>query len=143
MLKAKFEKQLKQGHKYELEALKYLVYDEYEHDKGYNKYYDLIITHNDIKIKVEVKSDRQASVTGNLCIEYEYNNKPSGLNITEAELFIYFIVYEDRDECYLFKTEELKKLCIGKKQVRGGDGYKSKCYLLNKKYLTDYIIKKK
>jgi hypothetical protein len=40
----------------------------------------------------EVKADRRANSTGNLCIEYEHTGIPSGISITEAEHWIYFVI---------------------------------------------------
>ena len=90
-----FAKQLSQGQEYEKKSLEYLDYDDYKHDKKYRKEYDLIIIKDGKEIKIEVKSDRQASQTGNLAIEYECNRKPSGISSTEADFYIYFIVIVD------------------------------------------------
>jgi hypothetical protein len=96
----KFKMNLNQGKKYEKIALEYLKYDTVEHIEGNFKEYDFIISKDNIKYKYEVKSDRQASITGNLAIEYEYNKKPSGISSSLADFWIYFIVYEDKEECY-------------------------------------------
>lgn len=140
MSNQKFQNQLKQGHKYELKSLEYLTYDRYDHDTKYRKEYDLIIYDKNKKIKVEVKSDRQASYTDNMAIEFSYNHKPSGITATEADLWVYFIVHQNRDECYIFPIEELKEMVKKCRKVRGGDGNKSEMYLLGKhkcrKYLT-------
>ena len=142
MIYEKFKEQLSQGHKYELESLKYLEYDTYEHDKQYRKEYDLIIIKDGEKIKIEVKSDRQASKTGNLAIEYECSNKPSGINATEADYWIYFIVFEDHDECYKIPIEDLRDLIKNCRKVCGGDGMRSRLYLLPKSKCVKYLIKK-
>jgi len=139
----KFQNQLSQGQKYELEALKYLDYDTYEHDKQYRKEYDLIIYKDEKPIKIEVKSDRQASRTGNMAIEYQCNNKPSGINATEADFWIYFIVFQDYDECYKFPIEDLNKIVKSCHKVSGGDGGRSRLYLLNKNRCQKYRITKK
>lgn len=139
---SKFQNQLSQGHKYEKEALNYLDYDRYEHDTKYRKEYDLIIYKNDVMIKIEVKSDRQASRTGNLAIEYECNRKPSGISSTEADYWIYFIVHPDRDECYKIPIHDLRELVKDCYKVSGGDGMRSKMYLLNKNKIQNYLIDK-
>lgn len=138
----KFNEQLSQGHKYEKESLEYLEYDTVKHMKGYFKEYDLIINKDGFKTKIEVKSDRQASKTGNLCIEYECNNKSSGITSTEADFWIYFIVYPDRDECYIIPIEDLRELVKFSRKVKGGDGMRSRCYLLNKSMVKQYISNK-
>lgn len=37
-----------------------------------------------MSLKVEVKNDKQALNTGNLCIEYKQDSGPSGIEVTEA-----------------------------------------------------------
>ena len=139
---SKFEKNLKQGHRYEKKALEYLEYDTVEHDTSYRKEYDLEITKDGIKTKIEVKSDRQASVTGNLAIEYECNNRHSGIACSTADYWMYFIVFPDRDECYKIGIEDLKNLVKTCRKVSGGDGMRSRMYLLNKSKIKKYIVEK-
>lgn len=138
----KFKKDLAQGKKYELESLNYLDYDTYEMKEGYFKEYDLIITKDNVDTKIEVKSDRQASFTGNMAIEYECNNKPSGLTSTTADYWLYFVVHKDKDECYKIPTDELKELVKDCRKVRGGDDYKSRMYLLKINNCGKYQIYK-
>lgn len=138
----KFKKDLAQGKKYELESLNYLDYDTYEMKEGYFKEYDLTITKDNVDTKIEVKSDRQASFTGNIAIEYECNNKPSGLTSTTADYWLYFVVHKDKDECYKIPTDELKELVKDCRKVRGGDDYKSRMYLLKINNCGKYQIYK-
>lgn len=138
----KFKMNLNQGKKYEKIALEYLEYDTVEHIEGNFKEYDFIISKDNIKYKYEVKSDRQASITGNLAIEYEYNKKPSGISSSLADFWIYFIVYEDKEECYKIPSDELKEIIKNCRQVSGGDYNLSKMYLINKSKLKNYLIKK-
>jgi len=142
MTYSKFKKNLVQGKKYELESLNYLDYDTYEMKEGYFKDYDLTIFKDRTPIKIEVKSDRQASITGNMAIEYEYNNKPSGLSSTTADYWLYFVVHKDKDECYKIPTNELKDLVKDCRKVIGGDNYKSKMYLLKINNCGKYRIYK-
>ena len=137
----KFKKDLATGHKYEKKCLEYLDYDTVEHMKGYFKEYDLIITKDGKKTKIEVKSDRQASITGNMAIEYECNKKPSGLTSTQADYWIYFVVHKDTHDCYKIPTNELKDLVKNCRKVSGGDGYRSRMYLLKIKDCVKYKIK--
>ena len=139
----KFNEQLSQGQKYEKKCLEYLEYDTVVHKEGYFKEYDLVINKDGVDIKIEVKSDRQASRTGNLAIEYECNKKPSGITSTEADYWIYFIVYPDRDECYIIPIEKLRELVKSCHKVRGGDGMRSKMFLLNKEKVKEFIRDKR
>ena len=60
--------------------------------KGYFPYYDIEITKDNVVTTYEVKADRQAHTTGNIAIEFEYNNKPSGISVTRADYYAYYVV---------------------------------------------------
>lgn len=128
---------LKFGKKYEKLALKYVEYNDIEFKKGCFKPYDFIA---DGKTKYEIKSDRMGHRTGNMAIEYFCNNKPSGITSTEADYWIYFVIYPDKTDCYKFPTAELRELIKDCRKVSGGDGYRSRLSLLPitscAKYLT-------
>lgn len=131
-----WKKDLKFGQQYELIALKYLDFKEYTLNIDYR--YDLLL---DNKIKIEVKADRLAHKTNNLAIEFECFDKPSGIYISEADYYIYFIVKPNNEyTVYKIKTDDLKekiKDCI---IVRGGDMKASKMYLLNLDKIKDFKI---
>lgn len=151
MSNKKFARDLKQGNFYEKKALDYFNWKTYNITKGYFKDYDIqIFDENGDETKIEVKSDRLSSKTGNLCIEYEYKNNSSGINSTTADYWVYFVLYGkdgniyndiEREDCYIIPTNELKELIKNCRSVCGGDGYNSKLYLLPKdkcsKYLTE------
>tara|TARA_R110002020_G_scaffold236346_6_gene448662 strand:- start:1649 stop:1999 length:351 start_codon:yes stop_codon:yes gene_type:complete len=86
---------------------------------------------------IEVKRDLQAIYTGNIYIEYESRNKPSGLANSQADFYCYFIT---DGRMFLIETKELKELCrkyLGTDRDRlGGDSNTSKGILLP---LTDLI----
>ncbi len=149
--KEKFKRDKIQGDYYEKEALKYLKYDTYEITQGYFKEYDIITYRKEgIVEKIEVKSDRQSSKTGNMCIEYEYKNYPSGINSTTADYYFYFVLYcKDnnlrndviRYDLYKIPVETLKNMVKNCKKVIGGDGKYSKLYLLPIRKCKDYLFK--
>jgi hypothetical protein len=58
--------------------------------------------------KVEVKTDYQASDTGNLFIEYFSRGKESGIITTEATWFAFIV---SNEKIILVSTNKLKKLC--------------------------------
>lgn len=135
---SKFQSDLKLGQQYEKEALKLFEYDSYKISEGCFKDYDLLITTKDKKkLKVEVKADKMAKRTGNIAIEYECNNVPSGITTTRANIWIHYLV--DDNKYLYFKVKELKKLIKNAKSVRGGDGCRSRMYLLKVSELNDYI----
>jgi hypothetical protein len=147
---SKFQKQLANGNIYEMRSLMYMEHDTYEQKQGKFKPYDLIITKDGIETKIEVKSDRQAGKTGNMAIEYECNGKPSGITSTEADYYIYFIIYSDdiqedgtpREECYKIPIKRLIKIAKECRKVRGGDGNRSCMYLVHKSLVQKYLINK-
>ena len=81
--------------------------------------------------KVEVKTDYQASDTGNLFIEYLSRGKESGIITTEATWFAFIV---SNEKIILVSTNKLKKLCRPylntKRDVKGGDDNTSKRILL-------------
>ena len=82
---------------------------------------------------IEVKNDRLIHKTGNLFIEYESRNKPSGLAITSAEYWIYRL--SELDSALIFPTKALKQVCrvYYKEKLylkNGGDNNSSKGFLI-------------
>ena len=148
---SKFNRDKIQGDYYEKEALRYLKYDTYKITQGYFKEYDIITYRKEgIVEKIEVKSDRLSSKTGNLCIEYQYKGCNSGINSTEADYYFYFVLYcKDNNiyggnvikyDLYKIPVNELKELVKDCKSVYGGDGGYSKMYLLPKYKCKDYLF---
>ena len=80
--------------------------------------------------KLEVKYDQRALETGNIFVEYESRNKPSGIATSEAEWYCYAF----GDNFHLIPARKLKTLCrkyIGtNRDTRGGDSNTSKGILL-------------
>jgi hypothetical protein len=75
--------------------------------------------------KVEVKSDRKTSETGNVYIEYWSRGKPSGISTSQSDYYVYKVA---EDEAIIIATSQLKKKLKqlvedgkAKKDVRGGD----------------------
>ena len=83
---------------------------------------------------VEVKTERnQWSNTGNIAIEYEYKNRPSGIAVTKADYWCHVLAIDDIDCCMLlFKTDHLKQLIktSNYRGVIGGDDNQSKMVLV-------------
>ena len=125
--------------------------------KENRKKFDLDLTYGEIREekiaemltnkKVEVKSERDIwQNTGNICIEYECWNKPSGIRATESDYWFHNLCIGDEEYCTLvFKTDTLKKI-VDKldtfKTVSGGDGNASRMYLVKlQKLLSTDVIK--
>jgi hypothetical protein len=81
--------------------------------------------------KIEVKTDLQASSTGNIFIEYESRGQKSGISTTESDYYCFCF----NDIFIIIKTKDLKELCrryIGSYyDVAGGDYNTSKGILLS------------
>ncbi len=98
------------------------------------------------KAKIEVKSERDIwQKTGNIAIEYECWNKPSGIMATESDYWFHNLCIGKDEYCTLvFKTSTLKKI-VSKldyfRSVAGGDNNASRMYLVNllKLFSTDVV----
>jgi len=137
-----FIKDLEFGKIYENKAMKLINYKCFP-SKGKCKEYDFYYIKDGKKIYIEVKSDKLACKTGNLCIEYKFKNNPSGISATKSDYWIYFICrHEQEDEIYIIPTNKLKEIikldyC---RSVSAGDNKMSKCKLVPKILLRDYLI---
>jgi hypothetical protein len=79
--------------------------------------------------KIELKSETwQWEQTGNICIEYQQNGKPSGIAITEADYWVHELRRDNGTLVYLmFPVQRLKELARkayaqGRYHEGGGDG---------------------
>ena len=96
--------------------------------EGKNKGYDIDIP--EIEEQMEVKYDRMSKDTGNLAIEFEFNGSPSGVNATTSKRWCILFAFESNWNFAFVEIDTLKKMCIGKRVVKGGDGWLSQMYLL-------------
>lgn len=140
-----FKSDLKFGKKYELLSTWFNDYDRVvlAPEKKF-KDFDYYTIKGDKKIAYEIKADKLSYRTGNLAIEFQCNNKPSGLTATKSDYWIIFAVDANgKYEVYKFPVNELKELVLKEKcrQVNGGDGYRSRMYLLKKSKCGKYKIK--
>jgi hypothetical protein len=79
--------------------------------------------------RIELKSETyQWEQTGNICIEYRCDGKPSGISTTQADFWVHELRREDRTLVYLmFPVERLKELARiairnGQSRHHAGDG---------------------
>ena len=81
--------------------------------------------------KVEVKTDYQASSTGNLFIEYSSRGKDSGITISKADFYCFVTSNEN---ITFIETKKLKEICRKylntNRDVKGGDNNTSLGILL-------------
>jgi len=98
----------------------------------------------DVKINgtsYEVKADRRAATTGNLCIEYRCGGNPSGINKTKADAYAYYII-GDVVELYLIPVADIKQFIATNNchAVRGGDGGRAEMYITPLRHFEKYKI---
>lgn len=79
--------------------------------------------------KIELKSETwQWERTGNICIEYRQDGRPSGIDATEADYWVHELKRDGDTLCYLmFPIDRLRKLAHaayndGRYREGGGDG---------------------
>ena len=109
--------------------------------EGYHKEYDIMIP--EINKTIEVKKDFKSQYTGNVVIEMEMNNRPSGLQTTTADWWVFHL---DETEIVWITLERLKEMVEleGYKLVEfigEGDEISKQAYLVPKKDLYMYSNK--
>ena len=85
--------------------------------------------------KIEVKYDKIAAKSGNIAIEFESRNQPSGISKTEADYYCYIIANTKCQDIYiLIEVSRLKELCRKyylENQIKNiGDNNTSKAVLI-------------
>ena len=103
--------------------------------EGYHKEYDIMIP--EINKTIEVKKDFKSKYTGNVVIEMEMNNRPSGLQTTTADWWVFHL---DEQEIVWITLKRLKDMIEfgGYKLVEfigEGDEISKQAYLIPKKDL--------
>lgn len=90
--------------------------------------------------KIEVKTEKDKwKATGNIVIEYESRNKPSGIVTTDADYWLHNLAMGDNIVLsLLLKVSTLRQYIAthNPRSVRGGDDMTSKLYLIK---LTDLV----
>jgi hypothetical protein len=112
-------------------------------DNKDNKF-DLLVERKGKNIKYEIKTEVTVAPgfdTGNLFIETECRGKKSGIEVTEADWFVTYVVYFG--EIWYIKTDDLKKLIKEndfRKGIGGDPGSNSTGYLINRENFRDHFI---
>ncbi len=98
--------------------------------------YDLLMSYNNRDITFEIKTDVYVdhnNDTGNLVVEYECRNKPSGISVTQADYYVYYM--PKLNEVWNIKMDNLKSLITKENfySTTGGDkGSNTKMYLIKR-----------
>ena len=95
--------------------------------------YDFIINN----IKYEVKRDNYISKTNTMFLEIESNKKPSGITITESDLY----AIKSGEKLFIIPVKDLKELIKTNSFNSKLCGYNklSKCLLINASYINKYL----
>ena len=99
--------------------------------------YDILARIKGNDYTFEVKEDFMTCKTGNVALEFECRGKPSGIQTSQADFYVYKIHGKNGIHYYLFKKENLLKMISNEvsRIVNGGDeGSNSMNYLF--KYET-------
>ena len=111
--------------------------------EGYHKEYDIMIP--EINKTVEVKKDFKSQYTANVVIEVEMNNRPSGLETSTADWWVFHL---NDIELVWIKLKRLKELVKSEDYnlvefIGKGDTISKLAYLVKKKdiYLWSNKIK--
>jgi len=137
-----FTADLEFGHKYEDIFISHCLKNPVGLDRPVGKFsgYDFAVN----GIRYEVKADRQTYKTGNFCIETACNGKPSGLSMTQATHYVYFVVFPSGFyDIYVIPTATLTAMIVDKKynrEMRGGDGGRSQFFLFDKELFNEYKV---
>lgn len=126
-----FIKDLSDGHSFEDEICTFvqIKYPKAHRIKGYFKGYDIYVPERDHKI--ECKFDRKSQQTPNIAVEFFDRGKPSGITTTTATHWIYKF-YDEEWKLAIGRVDVFRDICKGKREVRGGDGWQAKMYLVPK-----------
>ena len=136
----KFKESLSSGKQSENIILK-MVQNKYPKayiKEGYHKEYDIMIP--EINKTIEVKKDFKSQYTGNVVIEMEMNNRPSGLQTTTADWWVFHL---DETEIVWITLERLKEMIEFEDYnlvefIGEGDEISKQAYLVPKKDLYMY-----
>lgn len=137
-----FHEDLALGNRHEAALLQYIEHDSFVFAPAHCKGWDLTTTYEGHTVKWEVKSDRRACFTGNVAVEIECEQQPSGLSTTDSDMYAYFIIRPASDPTlYLIPTADLRRL-VRKNYpiVRGGDRCASKMVLIPITDLYEFIF---
>ena len=93
-------------------------------------------------LRVEVKADRLWQKTSNVFIEIESRQKPSGIAVSTARYWVFFLeVAKRKDQIFIgIPLDLLKKFVVGYPLKRGGDNYTSVGHVVPAKDLVDFYI---
>jgi hypothetical protein len=137
----KFTKDLKKGEGGEEIIANYFIKIGYKVEENFKKNsdYDLKLLKNNKSILIEVKTDEYylKKRTNNMVFEVSCNGKPSGLNSTKADYYIYY--FPEENLAYMASISTIKSIIPQCITTYGGDGGRAKLYLVDRDIWKDYF----
>ena len=113
-------------------------------DSNNDNKYDLKMMVKGLEKTYEIKTDVKVAPlfdTGNIFIEYESRNKPSGIATSKADWFVTYFLF--LNELWFIKTESLRKLILENEypivKDAGDVGSATHGYLLPRKDVKKYF----
>lgn len=110
-------------------------------DECHTNEYDLKMSYNNKEYTYEIKTDVYKKNTGNLVIEFESRNKPSGINVTRADFFVTYFPF--LGEIWNISSNSLKMLINDIKpkvfEHSGDQNSNTKLYRLKKSEVAQYF----
>ena len=92
--------------------------------------------------KIEIKEDLLCAHTGNIAVEFEGRGRPSGIQTTISDLYIYVIRYRNYSRYLALPIKTLRRAIAEQAYftvVTGGDkGSGTKCYLFKYEDFIQY-----
>jgi hypothetical protein len=113
-------------------------------DTNNDNKYDLKMLKNNVETTYEIKTDvlcNPTRDTGNMFIEFQCRNKPSGIETSKAEWFVTYFKF--LNEIWFIKTQKLKNLISENNFYvikNGGDiGSNTHGYLINREKFKEHF----
>lgn len=131
---SKFKKDLKRGEDGEDVIGDYFIERGYQIQKNLNKNgdFDIKLKKNNKIISLEVKTDEYylKKRTNNMVFEVSCSGKPSGLNSTKADYYVYY--FPEEKIAYMASPSKIKAIIGQCRTTYGGDGMRAKLYLIDR-----------
>ena len=111
--------------------------------------YDISATMSGAKLTFEIKEDFMCQFTGNVAVEFASRGKPSGIEVSNADYYVY-VIHSKSDgkkivEYLLYRTSELKRMIEDNlyfRIVSGGDpGSNTKNYLFSHDVFVNHGVR--
>jgi hypothetical protein len=103
-----------------------------EFNSNKNADFDIKIIKDNKVISLEIKTDEYylKRRTNNMVFEVSCNNKPSGLNSTKADYYVYY--FPEEKIAYMASISKIKNIIPQCRTTYGGDGMRAKLYLVDR-----------